>query len=673
VFTDVVNFSLRMGENETRALHCVRRDFNLLLPLITRFQGHLLKTMGDGQLIYFQSAVEAVRCALAMQQALAQAARSLPPSEVLQHRIGIHVGEVFVAENDVHGNGVNIAARLQGRAEPGGICISQTVYDVVKHQLALKVNYLGAQELRNIRDAVHVYQLLVDAVKAGAAVPPAPASARVPAPKKAPGLSLRVSSSARVKHVRRTDKTPFHLVILGDFSGRSSRNILEPLSGRQALFIDFDNLEEVLGRVQLRLPLLHQPGETVQLHFKTLDDFHPDQLVPRVASLGRLAQLRQRLLNPKTAAAACSEMETLFGRTAPTPAEPTPVETDSALEKQRPGKPASGARAVKSPAVNLDAFIRKLVGSSTGPDSSPDSQPFVARLDLEMTRQLRAILHHPDFQQLEAAWRSVAWLVRNFGGEENIKLFLLDVSKEELTADLRAVKTETTGLHRLLAQQPWGLLIGNYTFGDTVEEFETLDRLAAIAANAGAPFIAAAHPHLAGCESFSEQPDPQKWTRAMMSEVQLRWKALRQSASARHLGLAAPRFLLRQPYGQGSDPIELFPFEELPDDLAHDFYLWGNPAFLCGHVFSEAFLKDGWELTSTCAGRVSDRPVHRFRAGGETQVKSWAEIWLTERGSDLLIRNGLIPTLAMKNQNAIHIPRLQSVASPAKPLAWKRS
>ena len=123
----------------------------------------VLKTTRDGLLLTFVSAVQAVACALAMQRRFAAAAKDQVPGDALQHRIGIHLGDVLIQDRDVMGDGVNIASRLQAEAEPGGICISQTVYDVVKNKLMMQVVSLGARELKNISSAVPVYRLLLEA------------------------------------------------------------------------------------------------------------------------------------------------------------------------------------------------------------------------------------------------------------------------------------------------------------------------------------------------------------------------------------------------------------------------------------------------------------------------------------------------------------------------------
>jgi class 3 adenylate cyclase len=178
VFTDVVSFSAHMGRDEVKTLGLINRDFAEMRRLCESRGGAVLKTTGDGLLCYFASAVEAVACALDMQKHFSALGKSLPPGEALQHRIGIHLGDVLVQDQDVMGDGVNIASRLQAEAEPGGICISQTVYDVVKNKIELKATYLGARDLKNIAQAVPVYSLLLEAQAREAAPPPARKSSR---------------------------------------------------------------------------------------------------------------------------------------------------------------------------------------------------------------------------------------------------------------------------------------------------------------------------------------------------------------------------------------------------------------------------------------------------------------------------------------------------------------
>ena len=184
VFTDVVSFSARMHSDEVATLQLLQRDFAEMRRLCAEYKGEVLKTTGDGLLLTFTSAVQAVACALAMQRQFAAEAKDRPPGGALQHRIGIHLGDVLVQDKDVMGDGVNIASRLQAEAEPGGICISQTVYDVVKNKLEMKVVSLGARDLKNIAQAMPVYRLILEAQTLDSASK-ARADARVAGPRQA--------------------------------------------------------------------------------------------------------------------------------------------------------------------------------------------------------------------------------------------------------------------------------------------------------------------------------------------------------------------------------------------------------------------------------------------------------------------------------------------------------
>ena len=163
MFTDVVGFSRRAGEDEDRTLRMTARDLKIIGEFVARHEGRVIKSTGDGCLAFFASGVQAVACAQGIQHHFAELAQTLPSRDLLQHRIGIHLGDVYLKGNDVMGDGVNIAARLESEAPPGGICISQALYEIAKSRLSLKTVHLGAKQLKNIKESVQVYQVLIDA------------------------------------------------------------------------------------------------------------------------------------------------------------------------------------------------------------------------------------------------------------------------------------------------------------------------------------------------------------------------------------------------------------------------------------------------------------------------------------------------------------------------------
>ncbi|MBW4463460.1 MAG: adenylate/guanylate cyclase domain-containing protein [Nodosilinea sp. WJT8-NPBG4] len=163
MITDAVGFSTRMSTDEECTLRLIDRDLTLIGDICREFGGTVLKSTGDGLLIYFLSAVEAVSCGLEMQRRLVDLAEGLEPNQYLDHRIGVHLGDILVSEQDVMGNGVNITARLQTYAKPRGLCVSRTIYDVVKARLNLHATFLGPLQLKNIEEAVPAYQLALHA------------------------------------------------------------------------------------------------------------------------------------------------------------------------------------------------------------------------------------------------------------------------------------------------------------------------------------------------------------------------------------------------------------------------------------------------------------------------------------------------------------------------------
>ncbi len=158
VFTDVVGFSKLAATNEARVYTSLQRDMGVITSLCRAHSGQVLNTMGDGMLLCFTSAVDAMSCAVEVQRTLHAQAQSLPASDVLHHRIGVHLGDIIMSGDNVFGDGVNIAARLQAEAKPDAICFSKTVHEVVKNKLKLDAQYMAPRQLKNI-GRVEIWQI----------------------------------------------------------------------------------------------------------------------------------------------------------------------------------------------------------------------------------------------------------------------------------------------------------------------------------------------------------------------------------------------------------------------------------------------------------------------------------------------------------------------------------
>lgn len=159
VFTDAVSFSKLAGRDEQAAFRILNRDFAVMTSICNSHGGRVLNTMGDGMLMVFPSAVEAMQCALKIQQSLYAQSKTLPAVSVLQHRLGVHLGDIIIDGENVFGDGVNVAARLQSECKPGAICYSRMVGDVIRNKVAVKARFMGAKHLKNIAEPVPVYEV----------------------------------------------------------------------------------------------------------------------------------------------------------------------------------------------------------------------------------------------------------------------------------------------------------------------------------------------------------------------------------------------------------------------------------------------------------------------------------------------------------------------------------
>ncbi|HSI71902.1 MAG TPA: adenylate/guanylate cyclase domain-containing protein [Fimbriimonas sp.] len=179
VFTDVVGFSKLASKNEARVYVSLQRDMGVMTDLCRSHGGQVLNTMGDGMLMVFPSAVDAMAAAVEIQRTLAAQAQSLPPTDVLHHRIGVHLGDIIMKGDNVFGDGVNTAARLQNDARPDSVWYSQTVNEVIKNKLKIDSRYIGKRQFKNLGEPVQVWEVpplvevraRVEADAIGAAVP----------------------------------------------------------------------------------------------------------------------------------------------------------------------------------------------------------------------------------------------------------------------------------------------------------------------------------------------------------------------------------------------------------------------------------------------------------------------------------------------------------------------
>jgi len=181
---DIAGYSALMGADETRTVRDLKGHQAVVLPLIGDFAGRIIDTAGDGILAEFPSVVNAVECAVAIQRIMSERNAAIEPVQRMQFRIGVNIGDVITDESRIYGDGVNIAARLEGVAEPGGICLSDDAYRQVQGKVSAQFIDSGVQQLKNIVRPVRVYRVLaqgaVEAAPAPLSLPEKPSIAVLP-------------------------------------------------------------------------------------------------------------------------------------------------------------------------------------------------------------------------------------------------------------------------------------------------------------------------------------------------------------------------------------------------------------------------------------------------------------------------------------------------------------
>jgi len=482
--------------------------------------------------------------------------------------------------------------------------------------------------------------------------------------------------------------TPFCIAVLGDFSGRFNQHptVQKPLAQRKLIAIDRDNFDEVMAGFNLSLMILpteHLTDE-VTIAINELDDFHPDSLYENLEVFSKLRSIRRRLQNNSSFDEAARE---IMGWLVTDEQPDSGSETAPAL-KQQETLPAgelldnildttqqttSELENIISPG-GIDRLVKEIIAPYVEPSASPRQQEMIDAVDEAIAGHMRQILHHPSFQSLEASWRSLYFLISRVDTDTSLKIYLLDVSKQELQKDLGSDEN-TSVMHKLFCEPavndtPWSLLVGNYSFADKIEDVLLLAQLGAVAKQAQAPFLAAAKETLAGCTSFGTSPDADDWQYELKPGVDKAWEILRHDPVADYLGLALPRFLLRLPYGKKSSPIEAFTFEEMTSDgdLCHECLLWGNAAILKAEQLARAFAENGWNMKPADVGETDNLPVYYYQDNGETVSMPCAEIFLTEKGGSKMSKQGLIPLWSVKNRDAVRSNNFTSMAVSGKNL-----
>jgi type VI secretion system protein ImpC len=299
----------------------------------------------------------------------------------------------------------------------------------------------------------------------------------------------------------------------------------------------------------------------------------------------------------------------------------------------------------------------------------------IAEIDKKLSMQVDEILHHPTFQQLESAWRGLKLVVDRTNFRENIKLEVLNISKQDLLADFEdAPEVTKSGLYKhiytaeygMFGGKPIGAMIANYEFDPGPQDIKLLQYVASVGAMAHAPFIAAASPKFFGLDNIRALPDLKDLKSIFEGPQYIKWQSFRESEDARYVGLTLPRFLLRLPYDPENNPVRAFAYQESVEGY-HERYLWGNTSFAFATRLTDSFAETRWcpnIIGPQSGGTVKDLPLHQFEAMGRIETKIPTEVLLPERREFELSEEGFIPLTMRKDSDNACFFSANSVQKP---------
>lgn len=310
----------------------------------------------------------------------------------------------------------------------------------------------------------------------------------------------------------------------------------------------------------------------------------------------------------------------------------------------------------------------------------------IAAIDSALSSQLAAVMHNDKFQKLEGSWRGLNHLVMNSETGSQLKIRMMNLTKNELGKDLeKAVEFDQSQIFKKIYEsefgtaggQPYAALIGDYEFSSHPDDISMLSKMSNVAAAGFCPFISAAAPEMFGFDSYTELSKPRDLEKVFDSAEYIPWRSFRDSDDSRFVTLAMPRVLARLPYGKATKPVEAFNYEEVGVGADgrhvatdHNDYCWMNAAYALGTTLTKAYAEYGWCTSIRGAeggGKVEGLPSHTFVSDdGDVDQKCPTEIGITDRREAELSKLGFLPLCHYKNTDYAVFFGAQTTQKPKK-------
>lgn len=505
---------------------------------------------------------------------------------------------------------------------------------------------------------------------------------------------------------------PFVVGVLGNFRG-SGLERLPRLRDRNFVEITSDNFDDVLRSLEPQLSFAvenrlsddRSSNIPIELQFRRFNHFDPAEVVLQIPPLRQLLDARARLADllgglqadPSLEEALAELVKNAQAEATSHPSRATPPAEHPATETVPLVQTAAGSDALQeqlaymvahSPSISktppharqlLEEFVNQ--AAHFGPEVSLDSERLLHKrineLDSQISLQLDEIMHHEQFQALEASWRGLKYLIEHTETSDRIRIRLINVSKAELLRDLqRAPEFDQSNIFKKVYEEeynvfggmPFALLLGDYDFVNSPEDLTLLEGMSNVAATAHAPFVASAAPGLLNLQSYTELNVPRDISRLFDTSSYAKWKSFRETDDSRYVGLVLPHILLRLPYGEGGTATDIFRYQEQISPRNHNAYLWGNSAYALAARVTSAFALYGWSASIRGVeggGLVEDLPFHTFRTDEcDIVLKCPTELPISDRREKELSDQGFMPLVHCKGTNYAAFFSLQVCHKP---------
>ncbi|WP_322060978.1 type VI secretion system contractile sheath large subunit [Paraburkholderia sp. J63] len=356
-----------------------------------------------------------------------------------------------------------------------------------------------------------------------------------------------------------------------------------------------------------------------------------------------------------------------------------PVREARPLEAFQNSDLLSESSASERIARGMSAFL-ELVGKGDKPVERLDKSLLdfhIGQLDEQISRQLDAVMHHPEFQALESRWRGVKFNIDRIDFRRNVRVEMLDLSKEDLLRDFEdCAEIIQSGLYRHTyideydtpGGQPISAMIADYEFTNSPQDIALLRNISKVAAAAHMPFIGSVGPKFFGKQTMEEVAAIQDIGNYFDRAEYIKWKSFRDTDDARYIGLTMPRVLGRLPYGPDTTPVRSFNYQEDVKGADHEKYLWVNAAFAFSANMARSFMNNGWCVQvrgPQAGGKVEDLPVHLYDLGTGVQPKIPTEVLIPETREFEFANLGFIPLSFYKNHDFACFFSANSAQKPA--------